>query len=287
MTSPHTLLKAWNLRARKELGQNFLKEPNLAERIVELARIGSDDVVLEIGAGLGAMTIAAARQARRTIAIEKDRQLVPLLRAELLAQGLENVTVVEQNVLAIDLKQLVQAEGQPFLVIGNLPYNISSQVLVKLIQERSAVKRAVLMFQKELADRLRASPGNKVYGRLSVLLQYCAELKHLRDVKAEMFFPKPKVGSTVLEIAFKSHIEPRVCDEALLVRVVQAAFGQRRKTLRNALSGSLLSLKSADALEILEVAGIDPRRRAETLSVDEFVRLTDEVAAFRDHRGGG
>lgn len=286
MTSPHTLLKAWNLRARKELGQNFLKEPTLAERIVALARIDQDDVVLEIGAGLGAMTIAAARQARRTIAIEKDRQLVPLLRAELLAQGLGHVTVIEQNVLAMDLKQLAQEEGQPFLVIGNLPYNISSQVLVKLIQERSTVKRAVLMFQKELADRLCAPPGNKVYGRLSVLLQYCAELTHLRDVKAEMFFPKPKVGSTVLEIAFKPRIEPEVCDESLLVRVVQAAFGQRRKTLRNALSGSLLSLKSADAVEILERTGIDPRRRAETLNVDEFVRLTDEVAAFRGRHSG-
>lgn len=282
MTSPHTLLKAWHLRARKELGQNFLKEPTLAERIVELARIDPDDLVLEIGAGLGAMTVAAARRARRVIAIEKDRQLAPLLRAELLANGMENVTVVERNVLAMDIERLAQEEGQTaFIVIGNLPYNISSQVLVQLIRQRSVVKRAVLMFQKELADRLCASPGNKTYGRLSVLLQYCADLKHLRDVKAEMFFPKPKVGSTVLEIVFKSHISPKVCDEALLVRVVQAAFGQRRKTLRNALSGSLLSLKSAEALELLEAAGIDPRRRAETLSVEAFVRLTDEVAAFR------
>ncbi len=287
MTSPHTLLKAWNLKARKELGQNFLKEPNLAERIVELARITSDDLVLEIGAGLGAMTIPAARQARRTIAIEKDRQLVPLLRAELLAQGLENVTVIEQNILAMDIQQLAEEEGQPFLVIGNLPYNISSQVLVKLIQQRTAVRRAVLMFQKELADRLCASPGNKVYGRLSVLLQYCAELTRLRDVKAEMFFPRPKVGSTVLEIAFKPHIDPRVCDENLMVRVVQAAFGQRRKTLRNAMAGSLLELKSEDALEILERSDIDPRRRAETLSVEAFVRLTDEVAAFRGRQGRG
>jgi len=286
MTSPYTLLKAWNLHARKELGQNFLKEPTLAENIVTLARIGSEDLVLEIGAGLGAMTIPAARRARRIIAIEKDRQLVPLLRAELLAHGLENVTVLEQNILTLDLSRLAEQEGRSFVVIGNLPYNISSQVLVKLIEERCVVRRAVLMFQKELADRLCAGPGTRTYGRLSVLLQYCAEMTALRDIKAEMFFPKPKVGSTVLQIEFKTHIEPRVSDEALLVRVVQSAFGQRRKTLRNALAGGLLPLDNAGALAVLEAAAIDPRRRAETLSVADFVRLTDVVDEYlnRLHR---
>ena len=280
MTSPHTLLKAWNLRARKELGQNFLKEPTLAENIVALAHIGSEDLVLEIGAGLGAMTIAAARLARRTIAIEKDRHLVPLLRAELLAHGLESVTIIEQNILAMDLRQLAEQEGQPFVVIGNLPYNISSQVLVKLIEARRVIRRAVLMFQKEVADRLCAPPGNKTYGRLSVLLQYCADMTTLREVKPEMFFPKPKVGSTVLEIKFKTRIEPQVCDETLLVQVVQAAFGQRRKTMRNALAGGLLLLGSQGAQAVLDGAAIDPRRRAETLSVAEFVRLTDGVAEY-------
>ena len=280
MTSPQTILKAWNLRARKELGQNFLREPTLAENIVNLAAIGCQDLVLEIGAGLGAMTIPAARRARRVIAVEKDRLLVPLLQAELLAQGLQHVQIMEANILALDLNRLAEQEGQAFVVIGNLPYNISSQVMVKLITERRSVRRAVLMFQKELADRLCAAPGNRTYGRLSVLLQYCAEMKVLREIKAEMFYPKPKVGSTVLQIDFKARIEPQVSDEALMIRVVQAAFGQRRKTLRNALAGGLLPLGSAGAVAVLEAAVIDPQRRAETLSVADFVRLTDAVGRY-------
>lgn len=281
MTAPQTLLKAWNLKARKELGQNFLKDPNVVERIVSLAGVGPDDTVLEIGAGLGAMTVVLGARAGKVIAVEKDRQLVPLLRAELLARGLDNVQVIEHDILRLDIAQLARDAGPPLFVMGNLPYNISSQVLVKLIKARSAIKGAALMFQTELADRLCAGPGSKTYGRLSVLLQYCADLTVLREVKSDLFFPKPKVGSKVLGIVFKPVIDPAVSDEALLVRVVQAAFGRRRKTLRNALSGSLLSLSTQDTQAVLETAGIDPRRRAETLHVDEFVRLTETVAAYQ------
>ncbi len=277
MTSPHTLLKAWELRARKELGQNFLKDPSLAEKIVNMAGIGPEDVVLEIGAGLGAMTVAIARRAGRTIAVEKDRQLIPLLKAELLLNELDTVQILEENILALDLPRLAAEADRPLLVLGNLPYNISSQVLVKLIKDRHLVRRAVLMFQKELAERLIAGPGSKTYGRLSVLLQYCADLTILREVNAEMFFPKPKVGSVVLGIDFKTRIDPQVQDETLLSRVVQAAFGQRRKTLRNALSAGLPVLGQAGAQAVLQGAGIDPQRRAETLSVQEFIRLTDQV----------
>ncbi|MDA8140454.1 MAG: 16S rRNA (adenine(1518)-N(6)/adenine(1519)-N(6))-dimethyltransferase RsmA [Desulfobacteraceae bacterium] len=278
MTSPYQLLKAWNLQARKELGQNFLKEPSLAERIVEAAGIEDHEVVLEIGAGLGAMTIAAAKRAKHLIAVEKDRQLVPLLRAELLAHGLDRVQVLEHDILKLNLIQLAEEHGSAFTVLGNLPYNISSPVLVMLIEQRRVVRRAALMFQKELADRLCAKPGSRTYGRLSVLLQYCADLGVLREVKADQFFPKPKVGSTVLGIRFKEKIDPVVSDERLLIRVVQAAFGQRRKTLRNALSGGLLPLGTQGATAVLEGTGIDPQRRAETLSVAEFVALTDTVA---------
>ncbi|RJQ86387.1 MAG: ribosomal RNA small subunit methyltransferase A [Desulfobacteraceae bacterium] len=282
MTSPHTLLAAWELRARKELGQNFLKQPSTAEKIVKAADIGADEVILEIGAGLGALTIAAARRAGRVIAVEKDRQLIPLLKAELLANGFEQVEVLEHDILSLDLQKLAHESGQPITVMGNLPYNISSQVVVKLIQERAFVRRAVLMFQKELAERLCAAPGSKAYGRLSVILQYCAHIRVLREVKAEMFFPRPKVDSAVLGINFKTAIAPLVGDETLFVRVIQAAFGQRRKTLRNALAGGLPPLGSEGALAVLQQAGIEPRRRAETLSVNEFVALTDVVKAYLD-----
>jgi 16S rRNA (adenine1518-N6/adenine1519-N6)-dimethyltransferase len=277
MTSPQTLLKAWNLRARKELGQNFLKEPHVAERIVDRAALSSDDVVLEIGAGLGILTVAAARRAGRVIAVEKDRQLVPMLRVELQVHGLTHVEVREADILRFPLHQLTDAGNRPLVVIGNLPYNISSQVVVKLIQERRLIDRAVLMFQKELAERLCAGPGTKAYGRLSVILQYCADLTPLFDVRATQFHPRPKVDSAVLEIRFKTCIQRPVEDEQLLTRVVQAAFGQRRKTLRNSLSAGFLPLDAAAAVTVLEASGIDPRRRAETLSVDEFVTLTNQV----------
>ena len=281
MTSPGHLLKAWNLDARKELGQNFLTEPSLAAQIVALADLREDEAVVDIGAGLGAMTIAAARRAGRVVAIEKDARLIPLLRAELAAQGLDRVEVREHNILTFDLPGLSRAWGRPLTVIGNLPYNISSQVMVKLIGERGVIRRAVLMFQKELAERLMAGPGSRTYGRLSVMLGYCAETRLLRLVRADMFFPKPKVASAVLAIDFKTDIHPRVNDERLLEKVVQAAFGQRRKTLRNALSGGLLGLSAAEAADLLTASGIDPLRRAETLSVAEFVDLTDRVDGYR------
>ncbi|MBT8340578.1 MAG: ribosomal RNA small subunit methyltransferase A, partial [Desulfatitalea sp.] len=192
--------------------------------------------------------------------------------------GLADVRVVEQDILSLDIAALAREAGRPLVVLGNLPYNISSQVLIRLIHCRPFLRRAVLMFQTELADRLHASPGSKAYGRLSVLLQYCADLRVLRDVGPDMFFPRPKVGSTLLGIDFKPMINPQVSDEALMVKVVQAAFGQRRKTLRNALASGLLPLNSTRAQAVLERAGIDPRRRAETLNVNEFVTLTDRIA---------
>jgi len=275
MTSPNRLLKAWNLRARKELGQNFLVNPAVAEQIVSQARLSRQDVVLEIGAGLGALTIAAARIAAKVVAVEKDRRLVPLLRAELLACGLNHVQVKEHDILSLDIPALADAEGRHLVVMGNLPYNISSQVVVKLIHQRRCVDRAVLMFQKELAQRLCAGPGSKRYGRLSVMLQYSADLQLLKDLPADQFHPRPKVDSAVLGITFKTRIPHPVSDEQSMARMVQAAFGMRRKTLRNALSGSLLKLSAASAVDVLERSGIDPNRRAETLSVNDFVRLTN------------
>ncbi len=284
MTSPNTLLKAWNLRARKEFGQNFLKDERVAQRIVGRAGIETDDVVLEIGAGLGVMTAAAAHQARKVIAVEKDRHLVPLLRAELLAHGFSHVEIHEGDILKMPLSMLAGSETRPLVVLGNLPYNISSQVVVKLIEERRHVDRAVLMFQKELADRLCAGPGTKVFGRLSVRLQYCADLTPLMQIGASQFHPQPKVDSAVLGIAFKRRIEHPVIDERLFATVVQAAFGQRRKNLRNALSSGLLKLDRPTVERMLDIAEIDYRRRAETLSVDDFVTLTNHIATYLKNR---
>ncbi len=273
MTSPKALLRAWNLRPKKKLGQHFLVDPSTADMIARHSRISSADTVIEIGAGLGALTIPVARMAKRVYAVEKDSQLIQLLKPELWAHKLTNVDIIEKNILDVDLQMLAEKSDLPLVVVGNLPYNISSQVLVKLIEERRNVNRAILMFQKELARRITASPGNKDYGRLTVMLAYCAEIKSLTTVTASLFYPAPKIDSEVVEINFdiRRHYPPH--DEKMLFQVIKAAFGNRRKTLRNALASSSLQIKPLIAKQALIAAGIDPGRRAETLDVSEFVAL--------------
>jgi 16S rRNA (adenine1518-N6/adenine1519-N6)-dimethyltransferase len=276
---PKTLLAAWNIRPRKNLGQNFLTAAEVAGRIVDAAAVAPHETVLEIGPGLGALTLPLAGRAARVIAVEKDAEVLGVLRTEVLAAQHRNVELIHAGILETDLTPLMPA-GQRLVVVGNLPYNISSQVLVRLVENRDRLDRAVLMFQKELVDRIVAVPGGRDYGRLTVMLAYCATVRCLFAVSAERFFPRPKVDSAVVEIRFKPAPATPARDEDLLWRVVQAAFGQRRKTLKNALSGSALPLDAAGAGAVLTAAGIDPARRAETLSVPEFVALSHAVGHY-------
>jgi 16S rRNA (adenine1518-N6/adenine1519-N6)-dimethyltransferase len=278
MTSPRTLLNAWNLRPKKKLGQHFLADPSAAEMIVRRSKINADDTVLEIGAGLGALTIPAAKAAKQVYAVETDPQLIQLMMSELAIHNLSNVEIVEQSILRIDMSSLAKKLGQQLIVIGNLPYNISSQILIQLVHSRSHVNRAVLMLQKELARRIRATPGNKDYGRLTVMLSYCTEIKSVATMAASLFYPKPKVDSEVVEINFNISREYPSHDETMLFQVVKAAFGTRRKTLKNALSASGLHIDPRLARKALIAAEIDPGRRAETLSVPEFVALQISLA---------
>jgi 16S rRNA (adenine1518-N6/adenine1519-N6)-dimethyltransferase len=282
MTSPRALLTAWDIRAKKQLGQNFLNDPNLARAIVEKASLDSDDVVLEIGPGLGAITVPMANAAGRVIAVDKDGRIIELLRTELMTARIRNVEIREADILRVDLASVCRDAGRPLVVMGNLPYNISSQVVVQLLHARRCVDRAILMLQKEMAQRLCAGPGSKDYGRLSVMLGYCARTQVLMPVRASLFFPAPKVDSTVIRIRFTDPPPVRADDEGLLFRVVKAAFGKRRKTLRNALSQSELALDAETCGRMLTEAQIDPMRRAESLSVPEFVRLSNTIGAHRD-----
>ena len=273
MTSPRNLLKAWNLKPKKRMGQNFLTDPSTARTIISRANLTADDVVLEIGAGLGALTIPLARVVKKVHAVEKDDHLIELLKTELLADRISNCDIIAQNILEMDLHTLADTTTTKFTVVGNLPYGISSQILIKLIHSRDTIERAVVMFQKELAQRIAAQPGGKQYGRITAMLRYCADIRILADVKASVFYPPPKVDSTVIEIEFKptSMYDPH--DEAMLFRVIKAAFGNRRKTLKNALAASELQIDSQSILQALSAAGIDPIRRAETLKPSEFVAL--------------
>jgi 16S rRNA (adenine1518-N6/adenine1519-N6)-dimethyltransferase len=276
MTSPGKLLAAWNLRPQKKMGQNFLVHPSTAEMIIARAGISFNDTLLEVGAGLGALTVPAARASKKVYAVEKDQRLIELLRTELLVHNISNTVLINSDILRLDLKKLVKDEAEKIIVIGNLPYNISSMLLIRLIENRNIIGRAVLMFQKEMAARIYADPHCKDYSRLSVITQYCADIKKIATVKAPLFFPKPKVDSEVIELTFKTDLHHQAYDEKLLFKVIKAAFSKRRKTLKNSLTGNILNIDAQQAFSLLDRAGIDPVRRAETLTIPEFVELSNQ-----------
>jgi 16S rRNA (adenine1518-N6/adenine1519-N6)-dimethyltransferase len=277
MTSPRSLLKAWGFYADKRLGQHFLADPHIADLIVSRAGLRPEDTVLEIGAGTGALTIPIARSVQRVVAVERDKRMADLLRNELLAASIDNVIITQENIFSFDFATLARGCSRPVVVMGNLPYNISSQVLIRLIDYRKCISTAVLMFQKELANRIMAVPGNKIYGRLSVVVQYYAKVVPLITVGASSFYPRPKVDAKVLRIEFQSPVVYPARDESLLFRIVEAAFNQRRKTIKNALKGGNLGLAPKAALDVLIRATIDPWRRPETLSVKEFVDISNLI----------
>jgi 16S rRNA (adenine1518-N6/adenine1519-N6)-dimethyltransferase len=275
MRSPRELLTTREIRPRKSMGQHFLADPNVAALILRRAQFEPHDVVLEIGAGLGALTLPLAQQVKHVLAVEPDQKIAALLGSEIQSAGASNVTIIERDILRLDIETLAGKLDVSLKVVGNLPYHISSQVLIRLIQFREVIDAAFLMFQKEVAERLTAKPGGKTYGRLSVLIQYCAEIYPLVSVNASAFFPKPKVDSQVVGIEFHHPVTFQATDERLLFQIVRAAFGKRRKTLRNALLGGNLGFADEGISAALELGGIDFQRRAETLSVKEFVTLSN------------
>lgn len=279
MTHPGQILKTHKLYAGKEMGQNFLSNPGTAEMIVLRTGISQESQVLEIGPGLGALTIPLARRAGRVIAIEKDWRLIPLLEAELAREEITNVRVINQDILKTDYAEL--AGDQKLVVLGNLPYNISSQILFGLVKARAVIEKAFLMFQKELATRIIASPGGRDYSRLSAVVQYAAHIGFVADIKPTCFFPKPDVESTVLKFEFLDAPDISPAMEDFLFSVIKAAFSHRRKSLKNSMCGGELGLDKEVVKLALTKASILPERRAETLSVAEFKSLAAAVWQVR------
>ncbi len=274
---PRHLLASKNLAPKKRMGQNFLADPSTAEMIVRRSGVGPNDVALEVGAGLGALSLPLAGAVKRLYAVEKDSDLIGLLSQVFAENGNENVVLQNADIFDVRLSEMAETEKAPLFVFGNLPYNIASRVIMGLVADRRHVDRAVLMLQREMATRLTARSGTRDYGRLSVMVQYCARVRRLANVAAHLFYPRPKVGSQVIEIDFADAIDEPVVDEGLLEAVVKAAFGRRRKTLKNALANSELAIDADAISRVLSEAGIDPARRAETLSVSEFVALTHAI----------
>jgi 16S rRNA (adenine1518-N6/adenine1519-N6)-dimethyltransferase len=261
--SPTTLLRRYGLRPKKSWGQCFLHDRSVLERIVDEARPTRADTVVELGAGLGTLTAHLATRAARVIAVERDRDLAEVLRRELGADP--RVEVWEENALTVELAPLA-----PVLVVGNLPYNIASPLLFRLLAQREAIRSATLLLQLELAERLAAPPGSRTYGAPSVLLQRAAQVRQCFIVRRGAFVPRPRVDSALLHLTMR----PPTQNDAAVAEVVHAAFRFRRKTLRRGLRASY---PGAAVDQALAAAGIDGDRRAETLSVAEYDALATSL----------
>jgi 16S rRNA (adenine1518-N6/adenine1519-N6)-dimethyltransferase len=260
--NPAELLRRHGLRPKKEWGQNFLGDERLLAALAALARLHPGEWVVELGAGLGHFTRALAGTGAQVVAVERDRELAPILREQL-----PEVEVAEADAKSFDLRAVAARAGRRLVVCGNLPYHLSSPILFHLLDQREAVRRAVLLLQREVAERIAAPPGGRDYGLLSVLLQHVADAELALSVPRHAFTPPPEVESAALVLEFLEKPRAEVLDEARFRTLVKAAFSQRRKTLRNSLKAM------PGAREALEKAGIDPQRRAETLTVAEFASI--------------
>jgi 16S rRNA (adenine1518-N6/adenine1519-N6)-dimethyltransferase len=270
------LLKKHSLVLKKSLGQNFLVDPNILHKIVSSADLDVNKGVLEIGPGVGALTQQLAKKAGKVVAIEIDQRLLPLL-TETLA-GYAHASVIHGDILKVDLQALFQEQFKDFAqvsVVANLPYYITTPIIMKLLEEKLPLEYIVVMIQKEVASRMSAKPGGKEYGSLSIAVQYYCEPEVVTIVPKTVFIPQPNVDSAVIRLKVRQKPAVEVEDEVFFFEVVQASFVQRRKTIYNNLAVRYFTKETKGQLEaILLEAGIDPVRRGETLSMEEYARLS-------------
>ena len=259
-------------RPRKSLGQHFLTDRDVVRKIISRAGFHAADRVLEIGPGRGALTFSLAKQVARVAAVEKDPRLAELLGEKLARAGLSNVAIHNRDILRVPFEEIFPASPR-FHVMGNLPYNISTPLLERLVRHRDRISRAVLMFQSEVADRITANPGIKDYGALTVWVQYHARARVLLRVPGKAFYPRPRVGSAVIEIDFEKPYPRRALEDAGFRRILKGAFAHRRKTIVNSLTATVPSWSRPRVRRALEDCGIDPGRRAETLDMEDFLCL--------------
>lgn len=269
------ILHRFKLRADKKLGQNFLIDENIVRNIVAAAELSDKDTVLEVGPGIGTLTQGLAESGAAVVAVELDKRLLPVLDTTL--EGYDNVRIVNGDILQVDIMQTVGVDE--FKVCANLPYYITTPIIFALLEKRLPMERLVAMVQKEVAERMAAKPGGKDYGALSVAIQYYTEPEIAFIVPPSSFIPAPSVDSAVIVCKRREKPPVEVCDEALFFRVVKAAFSLRRKMLNNSLKN--MGIKGEQVAKWLELAGVDGKRRAETLSLEDFAALTNTFAASK------
>mgnify|MGYP004533226929 FL=1 len=275
-TNTIEVLKKYNFNFQKKFGQNFLIDSNILEHIVDAAEITREDCVLEIGPGIGTMTQYLCEQAREVVAVEIDKNLIPILSDTLSAYN--NVTVIHEDILKVDINRIVQEKnnGRPIKVVANLPYYITTPIIMGLFESHVPLESITIMVQKEVADRMQVGPGTKDYGALSLAVQYYARPEIMLTVPAACFMPRPNVDSAVIRLS--RYQEPPVCarNEKLMFDIIRASFNQRRKTLANGLSNaSGLKVTRDQVVAALEQMGLSATIRGEALTLEQFARLSD------------
>lgn len=270
----------FDFQLSKSLGQNFITDRNVLDSIIEGAEIAEEDLVIEIGPGIGVLTVEAAQVAAKVIAIEIDSKLIPILKETLGA--FDNIEVINQDILKTDLNEIIKAEREKgsftggVHIIGNLPYYITTPIVMQILEDDVEAESITVMMQKEVADRIRSNPGKKTYGAISVAVQYYCTVEKVASVPKEVFIPRPKVDSTVLNFRIREEKPVELKDRNIFFRCIKAGFGQRRKTLLNSLTG-VEGLQKDDVKAVLEETGIDAVRRAETLTIEEFAAIANAV----------
>ncbi len=270
------ILQKYHFRFRKKYGQNFLIDTTVLERIMKAAKIEKEDCILEIGPGIGTMTQYLAESAGKVVAVEIDKTLIPILQ-ETLAEY-NNVTVLQADILKTDMKKLAleYGAGKPLKVVANLPYYITTPIIMKLLEERIPLESITIMVQKEVAQRMQAAPGTKDYGALSLSVRYYARPEIIANVPPNCFMPRPAVGSAVIRLTKHETPPVDVKDEKFMFSLIRASFNQRRKTLVNSLTGSGdLNLSKDKILRALEELSEQPDIRGETFSLEKFAALSN------------
>ena len=278
------ILQKYHFNFQKKFGQNFLIDEHVLEKIISAAGIGPDDFVVEIGPGIGTMTQYLAHAARGVAAVEIDKALIPILQDTLSAY--DNVTVINEDVLKVDLKELAEKmnEGRPVKVVANLPYYITTPIIMGLFESHVPLESITVMVQKEVADRMQVGPGTKDYGALSLAVQYYAKPYIVANVPPNCFMPRPAVGSAVIRLTRHQKPPVEVMDEKLMFRLIRASFNQRRKTLANGLKNSgELNLSKEVITAAIEKLGKGSSVRGEALDLEEFARLTNIIKEEMEH----
>ena len=269
------VLKKYNFSFQKKFGQNFLIDTHILEKIISESDISKDDCVLEIGPGIGTMTQYIAESARHVVAVEIDKALLPILDDTL--SEYDNVTVINDDILKVDIQALCDEynNGNPIKVVANLPYYITTPIIMGLFESHVPIKSITIMVQKEVADRMQQGPGSKDYGALSLAVQYYAKPEIVAEVSPACFIPKPNVGSAVIRLTRYEKPPVEVDDEHFMFSVIRASFNQRRKTLANGLANGGLGLSREDVTKALDKMELSPTIRGEALTLEQFAKLSN------------